>query len=788
MSSAPGALPLLVLVTVTTALTACDGGSAPATPPSDGPAQEASAAGSPGEAGITPAPSPESGAAGESESAEQAEPEGWVEEGFRPIYDFVDNRHLFHQIDTGILVDFGHPAGHKYIQGRWRSPWQAGRHEGDRNVAWTDGVGATFRVPLTEVPGDMELVLRMRTTSDSQRMDVFLNSDERLVTVDDPPTEWGEVRVRLPADQLQVGENKFRVHFTRSERFEDLGRTAGGFDWARIQPLGADPPESHKDGAFQVVERADGSRALAAPAYGTLAIYMTVPDEARLRLWLAAEAATAPAAIRVLRDGEAPSVLWQGEASATPTPIEVDLSGLAGQVVRLELAGTGPMTDAMLHWIEPILAVPERPARELDESLRPRRILVWLIDALRVDHFAVYTPETRVAAPNLVDFADRCVAFRRTTIQGNSSLPGSGTIHSGTYPTVHQLVEGGRRLPRSLTLLAEPFDEAGWDTGLFSSNGYVADRRGFDRGYDEYRNLIHEPGRPDSEYLWPIVRDWLADRSEDTPWLAFINTIDPHVPYDPPEDILARYFEGTYRGRIRPRATGILLDELGDEELTGTDLEYLTALYDGEITYNDVWFGHAVDDMTELGLLDDTLVVITADHGEQFFEHGRGGHGIGVWEEEMHIPLMFCHPPSLGESRWVDVEVEMVDLVDTLLDLSGLEPPESSQGISLVPLMLDPTPVMNRPAFSYHQDYLRGMRVGRWKYHLRTGDNDNLYDLDESPLEGDDHRADHPIAHRYMRDVMAFHLAFDEEWHKRDWGFPNNHTGTFADLLDGGVW
>ena len=103
-------------------------------------------------------------------------------------------------------------------------------------------------------------------------------------------------------------------------------------------------------------------------------------------------------------------------------------------------------------------------------------------------------------------------------------------------------------------------------------------------------------------------------------------------------------------------------------------------------------------------------------------------------------------------------------------------------------MMLDTTTTLNRPAFTYHQDDIRGMRIGRWKYILRGGDLEGLYDLDVSPFETDDRSERFPIVHRYMRDIIAFHLAYDTEWKKTGWGLANNHSAELAVRLDEAVW
>ena len=498
--------------------------------------------------------------------AQAAPVPGFSDDGFRRVYSLVENRHALHLYDTGLLVDFGAPSAYKYTQGRWRGSWQAGREEAGRPVAYTDGIGATFRFPLVAVDSDFELVLRMRAVGDDQRMDVFLNGDEPLPTVTGLPDAWGVVRVRLPQTRLVPGENQIRLHFRRSIRSSELGRTAGGFDFARLRPIEAEAGPEEGPAAFPRVPLVftpvvgPNWAALHAPQYGTLAAYLTVPEGARLRLRLASEPTlqTAAAHIVIRSDDTAPATLWEGTVTNDPVSIEADLSAYANEVVRLELTGDGPVQSGNLFWIDPHLAVEERPVTS-PATEGPQHVLIWLIDTLRADHFDVYNPSTPVQTPNLTEFAEQCVVFERASVQGNSSLPASASIHTGTYPTVHGIVSSSANIGRDMPVLGEAFETAGFATALFSSNGYVSESRGFGRGYDAYRNLIHEPGRPDSEYLWPLANDWLTERLEAGPeerWFVYLNTIDPHVPYDPPTELLQRYHPEPYAGRIRPRATG----------------------------------------------------------------------------------------------------------------------------------------------------------------------------------------------------------------------------------------
>ncbi|MCA9564069.1 MAG: sulfatase, partial [Myxococcales bacterium] len=734
-------------------------------------------------------PTPQTGSGAGSGAEPEAEPEpdpgpvDWSDDGFERVFELAHNRQLIHRYDTGLFIDVGHASALKYVIGRWQgADWMGAASGPDGSqFAWTDGIRGILRFPMTDTSGEWELVARLRGSSNDQRMDFFLNGEQVGSTRSGISSEWQELTLPLPAANLVEGENHVRFHFARTESVAGVtGRTAAAFDWVRIQPVGSQAPEALANG-WDVVDEGRVQH----PVGGGLHTYITIPDQAHFRARVSYPGAEPlDASVLLVRDGQEAETLWSGEIGSTMTPIDVPV-GNPGEVAILDLRAGEAVSEQMVTWADAHIATPSAEASPLGE--RPKHIVVWLVDTLRVDRFQPYTPEARAETPNFDAFAEQCVNFRRATVQGNSSLPGSGSIFTMAYPAVHGLYSGDRRLPRDVHKLGEPFGDAGWRTALYSSNGYITESRGFAEGFDVYHNLIHEPGRADSEYLWPQLQEWLAaGTGEDS--LLYVNTIDPHVPYDPPADILSRYYSGTYSGRINPRGTGELLDQIGDSGLSGNDLEYLLALYDGEVTYNDGYFGELVTWLETNNQLDDTLVVITSDHGEQFFEHGRGGHGSGVWETVVHVPLMFCHPRSLGAGRWIDTEVELIDIGPTIADLAGLSAPDTAQGTSLVPLMMANSPTMNRPGFSYHMNDIRGMRVGRWKYIYRGGDSSELYDLDESHIEQNDRAAEHPIAHRFMRDVISFHLALADQWKKGSWGFPNNQTEEAATFLDQRGW
>jgi len=199
--------------------------------------------------------------------------------------------------------------------------------------------------------------------------------------------------------------------------------------------------------------------------------------------------------------------------------------------------------------------------------------------------------------------------------------------------------------------------EAGFHTGAFICNGYVSGKFGFRRGWSTYRNYIREGRRTRSEFVAADVLSWLDKRPEDKPFFLYVHTIDPHVPYRPPSNVLSLYGDPDYKGPVSFRSSATLLEDVKLKKVTlkEKDKQQLEALYDAEITYHDVHFNAIMQGLERRGVDDETLVIVTSDHGEEFWDHGSVGHGHNVYEELLHVPLFMRLPGTKTLTR-VDEE------------------------------------------------------------------------------------------------------------------------------------
>jgi arylsulfatase A-like enzyme len=702
------------------------------------------------------------------------------------VFSMVDNRHMAHARDGGALViHAGEASGLKYVQGRWKNPWFDAQEEDGVRFAHARGPGATLRFPLGR-PGDTGAVgegwrvqARLRPVGD-QRCDVFLKvpgKDEQKIGSLGLKPGWSEYDVALPADAPRGQEVALRFHFSRSRDVPGVGKSAAAFDWLRVGEVADGAPAPPELGAMVDAK----------------AKKITL-GSGRSLTWFTALAPGSRFVAQV--DGEA-ELVARGDGAkeqvfALSGAASVDLSKVASDATSLELRAKG---DGEAVLTAPGIARAEPAAKE---AKGPRVVVVWLIDTLRADHLSAYNPKTDVKTPNLDAFAKEAAVFTRASVQGNSSLPSSASIFSSMYPSAHGVVTQSAKLPKDATMFGEAMASTGARAGLFSSNGYVSNSWGFARGFAKEHNPIRAGGRSEAEHLWGEAKEWMKaelEKDADARLFVYLNTSDPHVPYDPPADDLALYHSGGGKGRVSPRGTGELLHELagGKLELNAGEHAYMRALYKGEITYNDRIFGQMLADLKELGVRDEAMIAVTSDHGEEFGEYGRYGHGISANQELVDVPLIIGFGGWTAGGRRVERAVELLDLFPTLAAAFGAKLPEGLQGEDLGAAARGEEAWHPTPSIAYHNDFLRSARVGDLKYQLFQGDNDPVYELKYgetgakmTAIDGEDVSGKRPVARRMMRDLMAFHLARDTAWRKSTDGHANNHSAALASAWDGG--
>jgi choline-sulfatase len=373
---------------------------------------------------------------------------------------------------------------------------------------------------------------------------------------------------------------------------------------------------------------------------------------------------------------------------------------------------------------------PAAPPQPRDAS-----VLFITLDTTRADHLSCYAaeavPGTKRGAktPHLDGLAARGVRFAHATVQVPLTLPSHACMFTGTYPEVHQLRDmGGFTLdPKHLTL-ATMARNSGFLTAAFVGSKAVGRQYGMQQGFDAYDDQM--TSRDDEGKLpgiFPERRasvttdhalEWLKQHGRER-FFLWVHYYDPHEPYDPLEPYKSAYRDDPYSG---------------------------------EIAYTDEQVGRLLDYLDQQNLREHTLVIAVGDHGEGLNDHGEGTHGIFIYDDTLHVPLLMAGP-GIPAGKVITAQVRSIDLLPTVTEFLHLTPNPAAQGVSLWPLIERGQPLPGKASnYSYCETLypktymnwseLRGMRTDRWKFILAP--KPELYDLERDPGEKENVIARHP--------------------------------------------
>jgi arylsulfatase A-like enzyme len=342
---------------------------------------------------------------------------------------------------------------------------------------------------------------------------------------------------------------------------------------------------------------------------------------------------------------------------------------------------------------------------------------------------------------------------------------------TGLHPLSHGAVTAERRIAPDAPMLPAELRRAGFATGGFVSYEFLRRRYGFDVGFDHYDDFTTDRDTEKeerSERMGPLLNaeiiPWIARHAE-RPFFLFIHYYDVHWNYDPPPPF-DTMFDPDYAG---PDLRPFLDNPAIHRDMPARHLAHLLSLYDGEIRFTDGVVGEVIAALERGGIADDTLLLITADHGDEFFEHGGIGHSRTLYDEVVRVPLIARWPNGLPAGHVVETPVSLVDLAPTVYDLVGVTAPAGIEGRSLAPLMLG-APAPARPVYAHlagrkRQNNWTMVRDGDAKYLAQTrAPHTELYDVGADPREGDDRFA--ARAMRETRDERAGQLL---AWLEQQW-------------------
>jgi arylsulfatase A-like enzyme len=376
------------------------------------------------------------------------------------------------------------------------------------------------------------------------------------------------------------------------------------------------------------------------------------------------------------------------------------------------------------------------------EAPAPPDVLLIVVDALRADHLGCYGYD-RNTTPRIDRLAREAIRFENAVSTSSWTLPAVASLLTSQYPSALGIRDQPVRLDDRFPLLSELLREHGYATRGLVSHSLVSARLGFGRGFDAYHEESSSEHRAITSTAITQKAISVLRGDEKRPVFLFLHYFDPHYDYWLHEE---HDFSAPYRG---PLGSGESVPELWGrlDTLSPEDVAYLISLYDSEIAFTDRHIGAVLDELEAQDRFDDSVVIVTADHGEEFLERGWLGHSITLHQELIRVPLII-KLPGVG-ARVVETPVSLMDVAPSLLRYLGLDVPPGLDGRALD--LASEAPVPSAPVFSetfnpqIHRPgrpkpvSLRSVVLGRRKLIFDGIRGDGaVYDLAEDPRERSD--------------------------------------------------
>ncbi len=369
-------------------------------------------------------------------------------------------------------------------------------------------------------------------------------------------------------------------------------------------------------------------------------------------------------------------------------------------------------------------------------------VVIILIDALRSDHLGAYGYDLDTS-PNLDEFARESVVFKNSFSQSTHTKPSTASLFTSLYPSQHGVMRGNHRdaqgnffsdvLDEDFKTMAEYLTEAGFDCAGFLDQGQLHDYMGFSQGFTYYNSYLRQAEQINKEFF-----RWLP-ANKHRKFFAYLHYLDVHAPYAPPPEYRDLFMNGKSSlvvpeqvadWRKFKKKFDKMKDRLGPE-----DFDQLRALYDAEIRAMDDDLAVLFNRMKKEGVYDNSLIIITADHGDSFMEHGEIDHGTTLYEEVLRVPLIVRFPGA-AHTGVIDTPVQSIDVLPTILDYLKIEKGNALlMGESVLSFIDKPESGRKNPIFSERM-HLLSIRKGDYKLiYNRNLEYAELYDLAKDPGE-----------------------------------------------------
>jgi arylsulfatase A-like enzyme len=684
-----------------------------------------------------------------------------------PSLDLVSSNALFHLYKRGLVIPFSSEGFRKYSQ-EYTNPWKGTSKIEERTGRVLGSTAATLRFPWRDEAGEATVIVRVQGGSAGKKLSVRLNGKPIKNAALD--SGWQQLAIPVSAGVLLKGENTLALGTGKKGAFFHSIEIAAG-------KVG-EPADAWPAASAATTLSAGGKDRPALAGFSRMMILVEIPQDG----WLVLGTFGAAHFQVTVATESGPAKLLLDEKQTVPMAPErrLSLAEFAGKLVALELAIHDGAADAA--WIAPRILLPKVA---VSPKTRPIHNTILLVaDALRADKLPMFA-NSRVRAPNIAKTAEAMgISFTTTQAASPSSPPSHATIQSGCMPRKSGILGDKSKLNPGTPMVSALLAKAGVATDFVGDASFAMKRLLPASTWNEF----HQPnaegkGGDCSAVIKQILA--FADKQGDKRFFVSAVAFEAHTPYIYHEGTTEHYYSGPLDPAIGKSPDGVILTAIVGRKLTMTPERWgqLKGLYDGEVEHLDGCFGALTEGLQSRGLADSTDIILLADHGEGFLEHGSMGHAYGQYAELTHVPLTFFLP-GVGHGQKIDTVVGHIDVVPTILDRMGIGADPRLQGESLLPMMSRQGPWMPRVMPSeYGRSY--SLRARDLHYVVDYGGNESLFAVATDPDEKTDVKDRRPLALRYFRDLAGIYLAHRAQWSTAAWGTLNNHRAGFAAATQG---
>lgn len=581
----------------------------------------------------------------------------------------------------------------------------------------------------------------------------------------------------LPGEYVARGMNTLAFNFSLG-RENTVKKLGAAFDSVTFRDKMDSSPQPAYSSSFSNFQPAALERFLrtepiiSSPAEGALSLYVRIPEKASLKVTYGLGKGSFNSACRftvaiepeLQRADKLVSRVIENRllfpASATDY---VDLSQYRNKYVRIRLeseAVAGKQTPDRVYWQEARLITPSVDSKPIPApgagagllANDKTNVVIYLIDAQRADHLQPYGYPIPTS-PNINEFAKQSVVFEKAYCQVTWTRSSVASIQSGLYPSSHLVEDRLDAFPDNLPSIQSELKKRGYHSYGFITNGNISSLFNFGKDFDDYVRLGEDKDRKEihvqSGELIDTVQEFFQTVPYSQPMFLYVHATDPHAPYTPEP--------GFMLGR-----PGCNMDDPemysqhGEKarKFTQDEINCMMSLYDSETLRADYNFGRLLKVLKEKKMYDNSIIIVTADHGESFFEHGIWGHGKSLYESELRVPIIMHFPGDRFAGKRISQNVRHIDLFPTILSSFKYPVPPSVQGRSLLPLLLD-RPLEEEPVFSelLLDQYSRMSMVYDGYKLIDTGKGSKfeLFDLQGDKGETRNLIDENPVRFEYMK-------------------------------------